>query len=181
MAETSAEKVTRIRAELAAKRAGVAVPAAPAPAAPAPSAPTTPPVAAAPAAPAPSAYAHIPGMTAAVWDVLSPDTKAAVLAQNPAPVTAPAPAAPVPCVPQVTLYEQQTAPINPPDCLQGTEPPVVTAAPAAPPVAEAPKKTRGKAAVIVAEPPAYPLDGTSERIATALETIAALLEVLATK
>jgi hypothetical protein len=120
-------------------------------------------------------------MTAAVWDVLSPDTKAAVLAQNPAPVPAPAPAAPMPCVPQVTLYEQQTAPINPPDCLQGTEPPVVTAAPAAPPVAEAPKKTRGKAAVIVAEPPAYPLDGTSERIATALETIAALLEVLATK
>jgi hypothetical protein len=116
-------------------------------------------------------------MTAAVWDVLSPDTKAAVLAQNPAPVTAPSPAAPVQCVPQVTLYEQQTAPINPPDCLQGTEPPVVAAAPAAAP-AEAPKKTRSKAAVIVAEPPAYPLDGTSERIATALETIAALLEVL---
>jgi hypothetical protein len=118
-------------------------------------------------------------MTAAVWDVLSPDTKAAVLAQNPAPVPAPAPAAPVPCVPQVTLYEQQTAPINPPDCLQGTEPPVVTAAPAAPPAAEAPKKTRGKAAAPAA-PPAAPAasDGTSERIATALETIAALLEVL---
>jgi hypothetical protein len=120
-------------------------------------------------------------MTAAVWDVLSPDTKAAVLAQNPAPVTAPAPAAPVPCVPQVTLYEQQTAPINPPDCLQGAEPPVAAAAPAAAP-AEAPKKTRSKAAVIVAEPAAPAAsDGTSERIATALETIAALLEVLATK
>jgi hypothetical protein len=109
-------------------------------------------------------------MTAAVWDVLSPDTKAAVLAQKPAPVR---------CVPQVTLYEQQTAPINPPDCLQGTEPPVVAAAAPTAAPAEAPKKTRGKAAVIVAEPPAYPLDGTSERIAVALENIAALLEVLA--
>ena len=162
MAETAAETVARIRAELAAKRAGA--PVAPAPA---PSAPPTPPVAAAPAAPAPSAYAHIPGMTAAVWDVLSPDTKAAVLAQNPAPV---------PCVPQVTLYEQQTAPINPPDCLQGAEPPVAAAAP---PAAETPKKTRSKAA---AEPAASAApaasDATSERIATALETIAALLEVL---
>jgi hypothetical protein len=119
-------------------------------------------------------------MTAAVWDVLSPDTKAAVLAQKPAPVAAPAPAAPAQCVPQVTLYEQQTAPINPPDCLQGTEPPVVAAAAPTAAPAEAPKKTRGKA---TAEPaaPAAPAasDATSERIAVALENIAALLEVLA--
>jgi len=177
MAETSAEKVARIRAELAAKRAGAAVPAAQVQTVQMPtSLPPNPALAqllaAAAPAPAASEYAHIPGMSAVVWNALNDATRSLVLKEHPAP------AAPVPCVPQVTLYEQQTAPINPPDCLQGTEPPVVTAAPAAPPAAEAPKKTRGKAAVIVAEPPAYPLDGTSERIATALETIAALLEVL---
>jgi hypothetical protein len=113
-------------------------------------------------------------MSAVVWNALNDATRSLVLKEHPAP------AAPVPCVPQVTLYEQQTAPINPPDCLQGTEPPVVTAAPAAPPAAEAPKKTRSKAAAEPAAPAAPAAsDATSERIAVALETIAALLEVLA--
>ena len=179
MAETAQEKVARIRAELAAKRAGGAPPPAAAPAAPPPAAPAAP-AAPPPAAPAASAYAHIPGMTEAVWSVLSADTKSAVLAQNPAPVVAPPPAAPAAvCVPQVTLYEQQTAPINPPDMLQGTEPPVPGAV-AAP--VEAPKKGRGKAAVVTAAAPASETpasDATQERIATALETIAALLEIVA--
>jgi hypothetical protein len=168
MAETAAEKVARIRAELAAKRAGataVAASTAPAPAAAAAAPPA--------AAPAPEIYAHIPGMTAVVWAVLDEATKALVLKQQPPPAAPAAPAAPEP-----PLYSRQTAPINPPDMLGGVEPPV-PAEPAA--AAEAPAKgTRRKT---VQEPPAAPApaDATQERIATALETIAALLEVLATK
>jgi hypothetical protein len=113
-------------------------------------------------------------MTAVVWNVLDAATKELVLKQQPppAPVAAPAPAAPEP-----PLYTQQTAPINSPDTLGGVEPPVPTEAPAA---VEAPAKAPRRKTV--QEPAAAPAsDATQERIATALETIAALLEVLATK
>ncbi len=175
--ESAQEKVARIKAELEAKRN---TPKAPPPAAPA--VVVAAPVVAAPlpaVVAAPVAVAAIPpmpaiaGMTQVVWDLMGESTRTAILAAaGPAPAVAPAPAAP-------PMYEQQTAPINPPDMLGGTVAPVPAETPPAPlPTPEPAKRTR------TAKPAAEPVaadNATTERIAVALETIAGLLEVIALK
>jgi hypothetical protein len=75
------------------------------------------------------------------------------------------------------MFSRQTAPINPPDMLGGTAPPVPGEPPPAAPAIET-KRGRGRPAAVAATAPATDVQ---ERIAAALETIAALLEVLATK
>lgn len=166
--ETAAEKVARIRAELELKRNGTA-----------PAAAAPPPAVAAPAPPAATVepMPAIAGLTQQVWDLMTPATRAAVIAAVPAPAApAAAPAAPAAAP---SLYDQQTAPINPPDMLGGTSAPAPAAAPDPLPTPEPAKRTRkAKAEPEVAAAAADPV---AERIAAALEEIVTWLEFIATK
>ena len=171
--ETAAEKVARIRAELELKRNGTA-PAAAAPPPAEPVAATPPPAAPPPVAAVVEPMPAIAGLTQQVWDLMTPATRAAVLAAVPAPAAAPA-AAPAP-----TLFDQQTAPINPPDMLGGTSAPAPAAAPEPLPTPEPAKRTRKAKAEPEAAPTA-PADPIAERIAAALEEIVTWLEFIATK
>lgn len=205
--ETPAERVARVRAEIAAKRNGAAAPAAapaqiqtspiPAVAQASVAAPATP-----PAAPAPVALQmpNVPGMTEAVWNLLGEDTKKQILASLPAAAPATPPPAAVPAAPAqpAPTFKQQTAPINPPDMLTGGTIPAPPPAPAvAETLAEAPKRGRGRprntpSAAENMQAAAVGARGLEsgdlakvvellERIASQNDTIGGLLEIIATK